>query len=213
MQSRDANLPVYRRVFGSAFLQPAAQQQHGVEWQSRLRHVYLVGVIVDVDKLPFKFVRFALDDGSMTAASCARPAPSTALFPDPSPAPFPAPSPAPPRTASARVSAPSAIATPPARLAGALPVAAPQLSTVCATRPVRAVPCVLWLNSRDHAERHVAMLQAATCVHVGALVGVRGRVMVFNGRRQVTVDAVCAISDPNEEILHWLDCLEITHRS
>ncbi|CAI5476091.1 unnamed protein product [Closterium sp. Yama58-4] len=68
-------------------------------------------------------------------------------------------------------------------------------------------------RGRDHAERHVAMLQAATCVHVGALVGVRGKVTVFNGRRQVTVDAVYAISDPNEEILHWLDCLGDTRRS
>ncbi|GJP45385.1 hypothetical protein CLOM_g4781 [Closterium sp. NIES-68] len=226
-------LPAYRRVFASAFLPPEEQRARGVEWQTRLRHVHVVGVVVDVDHLPFKFVRFALDDASMTAAAAARPAPSR-------PAPSPAPPPAPPPASSARVSVPPSAATPPALPTGALPSApssaAPALSLppptssphpppdlplppapspapspvspICATRPVRAVPCVLWLNSRDPTERHVALLQAATCVHVGALVGVRGRVTVFKGRRQVTVDAIYPISDPNEEMLHWLDCLD-----
>lgn len=46
-------------------------------------------------------------------------------------------------------------------------------------------------------------------VSVGALVRVRGDLSEYYYKPQVTARSVQCINDSNEEVLHWLDCIDL----
>ncbi|KAI4371360.1 hypothetical protein MLD38_019605 [Melastoma candidum] len=88
------------------------------------------------------------------------------------------------------------------------------------------VPCILWLNHlrspifscngrrepRDvQLIAHVAANHASK-VRIGAVARVRGMITSFRGAMQVTVSDVVIETDPNTEILHWLDCIRLARR-
>ncbi|KAF7809597.1 CST complex subunit STN1 [Senna tora] len=86
------------------------------------------------------------------------------------------------------------------------------------------VNCVLWLNhlSSPHVTRHHTPLDAsliaasaarfADLVHLGKLARVRGKISYFRGAVQITVSDVVIERDPNAEILHWLECINLARK-
>ncbi|KAL4277549.1 hypothetical protein HN51_060661 [Arachis hypogaea] len=84
-----------------------------------------------------------------------------------------------------------------------------------------SVPCILWLNHmtspylarrrRPDDLRLIADSSArfAAEVRVGVVARVRGRIGCYNGKVQLTVSDVVVERDPNAEILHWLDCINL----
>lgn len=82
------------------------------------------------------------------------------------------------------------------------------------------VPCILWLNQlsspyfsrRNPSDVQLIADAAAThssVVQLGLTVRVRGRITDFRGTMQITVCDVVLERDPNAEILHWLDCVNL----
>lgn len=86
------------------------------------------------------------------------------------------------------------------------------------------IPCIIWLNllslaagsRRTHPHAAISTqvraemgLQEASMVMHGALLRVQGRVSSFNQQIQITVSSLQVESDPNAELLHWLDCMRL----
>ncbi|PIA31120.1 hypothetical protein AQUCO_05200010v1 [Aquilegia coerulea] len=82
------------------------------------------------------------------------------------------------------------------------------------------ISCILWLNqlnSTYFARRNPSDVRLiadmaqdyATSIQLGVLARVRGRVTGFRGVLQITVDDVFLERDPNAEILHWLNCVNL----
>ncbi|MED6120902.1 hypothetical protein PIB30_025227 [Stylosanthes scabra] len=84
-----------------------------------------------------------------------------------------------------------------------------------------SVPCILWLNHmtspylarrrRPDDLRLIADSAArfAAEVRVGVVARVRGRIGCYNGKVQITVSDVFVERDPNAEILHCLECINL----
>ncbi|KAH7436853.1 hypothetical protein KP509_05G038800 [Ceratopteris richardii] len=90
------------------------------------------------------------------------------------------------------------------------------------------IPCILWLNLLSLTPRlnqshlHCAVttqvqaelsVEEASKVRLGSLIRVQGRPSSFNGNLQVTVSSLQVESDPNAELLHWLDCMRLALRN
>ncbi|KAL9239688.1 hypothetical protein vseg_013987 [Gypsophila vaccaria] len=82
------------------------------------------------------------------------------------------------------------------------------------------VQCIMWLNQTRPAHFPRQCTSTVRCnaqmtslflsrVELGAFVRVRGRLGGFRGLVQVTVDDVVAEVDPNSDVLHWLDCVNL----
>lgn len=83
------------------------------------------------------------------------------------------------------------------------------------------IPCILWLNhlSSPHLARRRnpndlrlladAASRSAALVKIGVAARVRGRISSFKGSVQITVSDVVLERDPNAEVLHWLDCVNL----
>ncbi|XP_028783257.1 CST complex subunit STN1 [Neltuma alba] len=86
------------------------------------------------------------------------------------------------------------------------------------------VSCILWLNQLSFPcsaqlpiSPDVALIAAsaagfADLVQLGKVARVRGQITRFRGAVQITVSDVVIESDPNAEILHWLDCLNLARK-
>ncbi|KAK9747729.1 hypothetical protein RND81_02G011900 [Saponaria officinalis] len=85
------------------------------------------------------------------------------------------------------------------------------------------VQCIMWLNQMTSAYfsrrcpsdvRCIAQMANlfSSRVQLGEFVRVRGRVSGFRGLVQVTVDDVVAEVDPNSDVLHWLDCVNLARK-
>lgn len=53
---------------------------------------------------------------------------------------------------------------------------------------------------------------SASLVQVGVVARVRGRIGWFRGVVQITVTDVGVERDPNAEILHWLQCVQLARK-
>ncbi|OIW01902.1 hypothetical protein TanjilG_15227 [Lupinus angustifolius] len=83
------------------------------------------------------------------------------------------------------------------------------------------VPCILWLNhlnspylARRRSPQDVRLIadlaaRAAAVVKVGVVARVRGRISRYRGAVQVTVSDVMVERDPNAEVLHWIECVNL----
>lgn len=83
------------------------------------------------------------------------------------------------------------------------------------------IPCILWLNhlTSPHLARRRsphdlrllsdAAVSSAAKVKIGNVARVRGRITSFRGSVQITASDVVIERDPNAEILHWLDCVNL----
>lgn len=82
------------------------------------------------------------------------------------------------------------------------------------------VPCVLWLNHQylnansssgtlDTDPTGEMALQMSEVVHLGTLLRVRGRIVMYRGAMQIAVRDVILEKDPNVELLHWLQCVHM----
>ncbi|XP_057517526.1 CST complex subunit STN1 [Amaranthus tricolor] len=85
------------------------------------------------------------------------------------------------------------------------------------------VQCILWLNQltspyffrRRTPDVHaIAQMASIHCsrVQIGFSCRVRGRVSSFHGLLQITVDDVVVERDPNYDVLHWLDCINLARK-
>ncbi|XP_057801013.1 CST complex subunit STN1 [Salvia miltiorrhiza] len=85
------------------------------------------------------------------------------------------------------------------------------------------IPCVLWLNQltspyfsrrSPSAVRSIAQtaLKFASDIQLGVVARVRGRITGFRGALQITVADVALETDPNAQVLHWLDCVRLARR-
>ncbi|KAL7151435.1 hypothetical protein ABFS83_04G031400 [Erythranthe nasuta] len=85
------------------------------------------------------------------------------------------------------------------------------------------IACVLWLNQltsphfsrRDPSDvRSIASMaeKLASEIQLGDVARVRGRITVFRGIVQITVSDVAFETDPNAQILHWLDCVRLANK-
>eukprot|EP00897_Mesotaenium_endlicherianum_P010399 jgi/Mesen1/9388/ME000613S08757 len=70
------------------------------------------------------------------------------------------------------------------------------------------VACILWLQQHLTAVCSSAHHLAAK-LSVGEVVRVQGQVSHFRTANQVTVHSLQVVGDPNMEILHWLDCIDL----
>ena len=52
----------------------------------------------------------------------------------------------------------------------------------------------------------------AAAVRVGVVARVRGRIGWYKGKVQITVSDVVVERDPNAELLHWLDCMNLARK-
>nr|XP_043637499.1 CST complex subunit STN1 [Erigeron canadensis] len=86
-----------------------------------------------------------------------------------------------------------------------------------------SIPCVLWLNQLTSpyfsrisppSVRSIALMAKnfENVVRVGVLARVRGKIGVYRGKVQVTVNNVFVERDPNAEILHWLECMRLSRK-
>jgi CST complex subunit STN1 len=82
------------------------------------------------------------------------------------------------------------------------------------------VLCVLWLNHQylnastssgvSDSDLTVEMaLKMSEEVRLGALLRVRGRIVMYRGAIQIAVRDVVMVKDPNVEVLHWLQCVRM----
>ncbi|XP_057443245.1 CST complex subunit STN1 [Lotus japonicus] len=83
------------------------------------------------------------------------------------------------------------------------------------------IPCILWLNqlSSPHLARRRspqdlrliadAAESSAALVKVGVVARVRGRITAFRGSVQMTVSDVVLERDPNAEMVHWIECVNL----
>ncbi|KAK2399655.1 CST complex subunit STN1 [Trifolium repens] len=83
------------------------------------------------------------------------------------------------------------------------------------------IPCILWLNhmtsphlARRRSPQDLCLLadaasRSAAMVKVGVVARVRGKVSGFKGGVQITVTDVFVERDPNAEILHWVECVNL----
>ncbi|XP_004513907.1 CST complex subunit STN1 [Cicer arietinum] len=83
------------------------------------------------------------------------------------------------------------------------------------------IPCILWLNhltsphlARRRSPQDLCLLSDAAArsfsnVKIGAVGRVRGRVTGFKGCVQITVTDVVVERDPNAEVLHWIECVNL----
>ncbi|KAJ1398391.1 OB-fold nucleic acid binding domain, AA-tRNA synthetase-type [Sesbania bispinosa] len=83
------------------------------------------------------------------------------------------------------------------------------------------IPCILWLNhlSSPHLARRRSpqdlrliadsAARSAALVKVGVVARVRGRITAYKGSVQITVSDVMLERDPNAEILHWLESINL----
>ena len=80
------------------------------------------------------------------------------------------------------------------------------------------VPCILWLNHQylnantssgpsDSDPTAEMALNMSEEVHLGTLVRVRGKIVMYRGVIQISVRDVVLEKDPNAEVLHWLQCV------
>ncbi|KAG6402994.1 hypothetical protein SASPL_135209 [Salvia splendens] len=85
------------------------------------------------------------------------------------------------------------------------------------------IPCVLWLNQltssyfsrrSPSSVRSIARsaLHFASEIQLGVVVRVRGRITGYRGTVQITVSDVALETDPNAQVLHWLDCVRLARR-
>ncbi|CAL0318592.1 unnamed protein product [Lupinus luteus] len=83
------------------------------------------------------------------------------------------------------------------------------------------VPCILWLNqisspylARRRSPQDVRLIadlaaRAAAVVKIGVVARVRGRISRYRGGVQITVSDVMIERDPNAEVLHWIECVNL----
>ncbi|XP_042016566.1 CST complex subunit STN1-like isoform X1 [Salvia splendens] len=82
------------------------------------------------------------------------------------------------------------------------------------------IPCVLWLNhltSSYFSRRSPSSVRsiARTALHfaseikLGVVARVRGRITAYRGTVQITVSDAVLETDPNAQVLHWLDCVRM----
>ncbi|KAL2935630.1 CST complex subunit STN1 [Bienertia sinuspersici] len=85
------------------------------------------------------------------------------------------------------------------------------------------IQCILWLNQLTSAYfsrrcpsdvRSIAQMANIHSIRaqIGFDVRVRGRVSGFRGLVQITVDDVVVERDPNCQILHWLECINLSRK-
>ncbi|KAI4328426.1 hypothetical protein L6164_020783 [Bauhinia variegata] len=86
------------------------------------------------------------------------------------------------------------------------------------------VNCILWLNQLTSAYfarrrsppdvRLIAESAAhfADLIKLGVVARVRGKLTNYRGTVQITVSDVFIERDPNAEILHWLDCINLASK-
>lgn len=85
------------------------------------------------------------------------------------------------------------------------------------------IPCVLWLNhltspyfsKRDPSSvRLMAQfaLKMSSDIQLGTVARVRGKITAFRGVVQITVSDVVLETDPNAQVLHWLDCIRLARK-
>ncbi|KMT10206.1 hypothetical protein BVRB_5g119670 [Beta vulgaris subsp. vulgaris] len=85
------------------------------------------------------------------------------------------------------------------------------------------IQCILWLNqltSSYYSRRRTSDVQViaemanihSSRVELGFNVRVRGKLSGFRGSIQVTVDDVVVERDPNHQILHMLDCINLARK-
>ncbi|XP_054809707.1 CST complex subunit STN1-like [Prosopis cineraria] len=78
------------------------------------------------------------------------------------------------------------------------------------------INCILWLNHfsspSDAALIAAAAAAFADLVQLGKVARVRGQITSFRGALQITVSDVVIERDPNAEIFHWLDCLNLARK-
>mmetsp|Transcript_39361 Transcript_39361/g.85630 ORF Transcript_39361/g.85630 Transcript_39361/m.85630 type:complete len:351 (+) Transcript_39361:123-1175(+) len=65
------------------------------------------------------------------------------------------------------------------------------------------VPCVLWLNEVSEQRLEEIVL--------GRLITIQGRPSIYREQHQVTVSSFQAETDPNKEVLYWLDAMHHAH--
>ncbi|KEH40681.1 OB-fold nucleic acid-binding domain protein [Medicago truncatula] len=83
------------------------------------------------------------------------------------------------------------------------------------------IPCILWLNhmtsphlARRRSPQDLCLLadaaaRSAEVVKIGNVARVRGRVTEYKGGVQITVTDVISERDPNVEVLHWVECVNL----
>ncbi|KAL6878314.1 hypothetical protein ACP4OV_012484 [Aristida adscensionis] len=81
------------------------------------------------------------------------------------------------------------------------------------------VPCVLWLNhhylnartsgSLDSDPTADMALKMSEDVRLGTLLRIRGKIVMYRGAIQIAVRDVVQEKDPNTEVLHWLQCVDM----
>lgn len=85
------------------------------------------------------------------------------------------------------------------------------------------IPCVLWLNQftssyfskrSPSSVRLIAQIaeRSASQIQLGVVVRVRGRITGYRGTVQITVSDVVMEKDPNAQVLHWLDCVNLARK-
>lgn len=85
------------------------------------------------------------------------------------------------------------------------------------------ITCLLWDpkipsdTAPDAAVAHYrakAMMVEASRekINLGAHLRCQGRIEMYEGEMQVIVDGLQAVSDPNEELLHWLEAIDLSRR-
>ncbi|XP_061364759.1 CST complex subunit STN1 [Gastrolobium bilobum] len=83
------------------------------------------------------------------------------------------------------------------------------------------IPCILWLNqltspylARRRTPQEVTLIaesaaRFAAVVRIGVVARVRGRITEYKGAIQMNVSDVVVERDPNAEMLHWLDSINL----
>lgn len=85
------------------------------------------------------------------------------------------------------------------------------------------IPCVLWLNQltspyfskrSPSGVRSIAgmAVKFASEIQLGVVAKVRGRITGYRGMVQITVSDVVLETDPNAQVLHWLDCVRLARK-
>ncbi|KAI3449667.1 hypothetical protein Pfo_006332 [Paulownia fortunei] len=85
------------------------------------------------------------------------------------------------------------------------------------------IPCVLWLNqltSSYFSKRNPSgvrliaevAVKFASQIQLGVVARVRGRITGYRGMVQITVSDVVLETDPNAQVLHWLDCVRLARK-
>jgi len=73
--------------------------------------------------------------------------------------------------------------------------------TLCIDDGSGSIFCTVWIDSPQQFE-----------FNLGDLVTVRGKLRYYKGNLNISAYSVSVIEDPNAEILHWLDVINITER-